>query len=874
MSTILAPSIDALAIAISARLIPEDVQRSPVRFELGEKGLRIESSQALSRDLLGRLETVGFRSSPGRLEGPEISEARTWPEIIPSVAAEEPRPPLGLVLFRSDVANALELSNDLLRLGCDRQELSRDAEGRCLIRALAAPYHVLMRALDAPGLAAYVPTDAGARVWVQAGSSHPLASRVSPAPGLLTLIPRRGPWIDVVDGPWVDLYERLEIVRPKFALVEARPDPPRIRVELRLEPSSQDRPISLWILRQRAEDQLDTLVRTLPEAILAELAFAQLFEGDAIVLRARSIGTNLPPALELDAEEYARSREIEELYLPPKTAIAPPLRSDHLRRLLVPSPERLAWIVPNDGTFSVQSLDEASFRPLAEWIEHVIARGSEELEAWRSRARFDFEPFVSIGVEWSDAPPSAELPDGPSEDFISAEPEPSAPEVPELPGPTKAEPAAPSWDARPSGPATDLLELERALLGGPRGAEAFLALARAYAAAERPRDARLCFTHALWASQERSVAEAWRDALRADAPVLELPADPDAAAVEGIADRVIRAGFLGESGLDRGAVSAWLAQHERALDVRSVWLWREAIMRLGGRDAISEARAREAVRSRIARGLSLGLDEPTFVRRFGLEELGANVEILGQTLEATLRYYLGRERRRSALEAPEAKTRAYVRLVMAWGLARLAQADRAGTELRLARAALDLSDPVHGYLFGAFEARIEQAIEGLPLEAFATGATLAELPKLERYKIERLQQASTILALEPGADPFGRFRASSAVTTQPTNAPLPESLSDLLGEKLTPAWLRKVRTACLALAERPAEDAAEAVRGLLDRLSGVTDNFNTNSHFCLSVVDFMESLVQALAGRKLEIHPLARRYLDEEEQQVRRRVHD
>lgn len=297
-------------------------------------------------------------------------------------------------------------------------------------------------------------------------------------------------------------------------------------------------------------------------------------------------------------------------------------------------------------------------------------------------------------------------------------------------------------------------------------------------------------------------------------------------------------------------------------------------MRLGGRDAISEARAREAVRSRIARGLSLGLDEPTFVRRFGLEELGANVEILGQTLEATLRYYLGRERRRSALEAPEAKTRAYVRLVMAWGLARLAQADRAGTELRLARAALDLSDPVHGYLFGAFEARIEQAIEGLPLEAFATGATLAELPKLERYKIERLQQASTILALEPGADPFGRFRASSAVTTQPTNAPLPESLSDLLGEKLTPAWLRKVRTACLALAERPAEDAAEAVRGLLDRLSGVTDNFNTNSHFCLSVVDFMESLVQALAGRKLEIHPLARRYLDEEEQQVRRRVHD
>jgi len=60
---------------------------------------------------------------------------------------------------------------------------------------------------------------------------------------------------------------------------------------------------------------------------------------------------------------------------------------------------------------------------------------------------------------------------------------------------------------------------------------------------------------------------------------------------------------------------------------------------------------------------------------------------------------------------------------------------------------------------------------------------------------------------------------------------------------------------------------------LASSLSEVTDSFNTNSHFCLSRLALTESLVLALASEELAMGETGRRWLDEDEHLVRRRIH-
>jgi hypothetical protein len=88
-----------------------------------------------------------------------------------------------------------------------------------------------------------------------------------------------------------------------------------------------------------------------------------------------------------------------------------------------------------------------------------------------------------------------------------------------------------------------------------------------------------------------------------------------------------------------------------------------------------------------------------------------------------------------------------------------------------------------------------------------------------------------------------------------------------------PDRLRVTRAYAQALGHAPLEYAVGALGALAGGLSGVTDSFNTNSHFCLSVVHFMESLVLGYASDDLALGEQGRRWLDEDEHLVRRRVH-
>jgi hypothetical protein len=214
--------------------------------------------------------------------------------------------------------------------------------------------------------------------------------------------------------------------------------------------------------------------------------------------------------------------------------------------------------------------------------------------------------------------------------------------------------------------------------------------------------------------------------------------------------------------VDPHAAQVWLDAHDDSLDVRSLWLARLSLARLVGGDRLGLARTRDRILAKLHHGLSLERDVPTFLRFLG-QTGGAKGDPalrLVSVLEDLLKHFEKTARKRSAVEADPAMTRAYVLFVFAYGFARLGAADRARALRTTAAGLLPQGKAVHGYLTRAFSSRIEQALEGLPAETPLSPEIQAELASLEkflRYKVDRLRQASSILEPQEHLDPIGAF---------------------------------------------------------------------------------------------------------------------
>ncbi|HSK04890.1 MAG TPA: acyl carrier protein, partial [Kofleriaceae bacterium] len=296
-------------------------------------------------------------------------------------------------------------------------------------------------------------------------------------------------------------------------------------------------------------------------------------------------------------------------------------------------------------------------------------------------------------------------------------------------------------------------------------------LGRAYSRLDRRRDAGLCFARAVWeltGPAAEAQLDAWVTAELGRAPVAaaldavlgsRAPSSDDVRRVAAIAARApdpVRR--------DPHRIVRWLDDHDRELDARSLWLARVGLARLAGGDALGLATARDRILARLAGGLPVERELPSFLRFAGRSgALGnASGEQLGTALERLLDRIRTTRRRRSPVEAPVPLTGAYATLQLAHGFARIGQHERARAlvgEARVALAAV-ITDPVHAYLAAAFEARIEQAIAGQPPEAplpDALGAQLAALDRVARYKVDRLREASRILEPIDRPDAIGAF---------------------------------------------------------------------------------------------------------------------
>jgi hypothetical protein len=76
-----------------------------------------------------------------------------------------------------------------------------------------------------------------------------------------------------------------------------------------------------------------------------------------------------------------------------------------------------------------------------------------------------------------------------------------------------------------------------------------------------------------------------------------------------------------------------------------------------------------------------------------------------------------------------------------------------------------------------------------------------------------------------------------------------------------------------ALSRSTPSQAIAGARALLERLPSTTDSMSTNSHFCLAVIQLMEAVVLSLASEDLALTEWARRWVEEDEHLLHRRIH-
>ncbi len=711
--------------------------------------------------------------------------ASSWAELIALARAPVDDGSDGQVLFLAHDARAmLETAGELVRLGCDRVDL-RQVGASFLLRVAAPPYYTYARALDgSAGLTAFLPQPRGQdRVYVQAGYAHPLANLLRPAPGLTLLVSPDKPWLPLANEAWTDLYSIVElVVRGEARAFEPSLEPARLRVPLRLARGAYGEPPALWVLRSDASVQVERLLASIPEEVATGLLFA-VTTGDppTVVVRVRP-SARTPVTIDLEGETYRAHGQVPNLFLPLGLSLEPPLRQSRLRELFTPDPDQLTWIAGDGADLRVERIDEHAFRPLTEWVDYVTDGAVVQLTAWLGSATFDFERFEVAErppEEPRDPPPAAAPRVASSGRPRKRTPEPALPAAAAPPATAKPVPkvvADTTADVAPEdGLLVELAAREREFLElqGPADDPARTALWAAMADLSsrvgRTKDAALCWTRALWdapSADARALVDAWSSAeiaRAADREALLASTRPTRDTVSAVAAVLARDAFGTASTprLDPALASVWLDRFDEVLDVRSLWLARSAVALLTGGDPLALARARDRVLSRLHRGLSVEHDVPTFLRFLGGTRDSNQIERLGACLHALARRYETTKRTMSTVEADPKLTLAYVRFVIGYGSARIGQIEQARAYGAAASKLLDLGEPIHGFLARAYLARIEQAIEGLPLETPLPpelAGSLNALDKFSRYKVDRVRQFSTVLEPHERLDPVVAFQ--------------------------------------------------------------------------------------------------------------------
>jgi hypothetical protein len=806
------PTEDSLCAALKAGLVPPDVQRGGVRVGRtadGQLGLQLE--EAMSAIAKAALKNAGVVERAASAKG---QSAPCWAAALRPVFVGEPDTvPPTVLFYLDDARKLLPLCGELLRLGCDRQELRMLDKHRALLRVREAPYFVVAK----EELLVFSPSS-GDRFWTQLGYHHPLSESLErPASGTL-LIRGDGTFETLEDGPFTPLDGLIfPTGLPEKEAHAHEEKPPRIAVTMRLLPSSRAEEPALWLVRE-GPAAVEAWVKGAPEAALDGILFGVAAE--LVVLKVRA--GREKSAVALPGEPFARVAELPNLFAPIGTSLEPPLSRERLREWLAADPEELVWLERVEGKLTRHSISEGAMKPLSEWVDYVIDTSAPALSAWVKSATFEFQAFEGRDVEPRDESDD----EGASESHEPKAPR-ASPRRPVQPRtePPKGPPTAPLTIQPQAAPAQvpvteqQLQQEEAAFLAleaAPDSDErqgAWSRLAGLNTSLARDHEAGLAFAHSIWElpdAQAAKPAAHWAQSAGSNLAALLQLETPSEAQTRALVAQLYSLS-LAKDGSARSRlaeVQAWLDKHDDNLDVRALWLGRVALSRLAGHDALGLARARDRVLTRLRRGLSLERDVPRFLRAAGPNTSRDNVRVerVVQQLNTLLKAFDEQPRKRSLLEADPKATRAYIGLTFAWGYARLGVVNRARELEAAALAVLDTSKPLNAVLTRVYTARIAQATEGLaPLTPLPPEHTVAisGLSNQDRYRFDLVRQHLVIV------EPHQYFEYPDTQKNELTRAPANFLMRRDGGQSIEDAS-----------ALRGIEDSAELARAIGQRIDG------------------------------------------------------
>jgi hypothetical protein len=870
------PSCDAFQLTLTSGLIPTSVMSKTVRFGVTEDGrVLTECESKLARASVKSLADLGIAR---RRTGAKLltKTASCWMEILPLQQDDLPGAERTPVIFDLPAGDQVaEIVTEMLRLGNDRQSyrvLENGDSSRVLLRVTGPPYYSLLRAVEsngqANGMRAYVERTPG--VWIELGSTHPFAEKLRPPRSRLLLIRRGEPWELIPDGPFHDIYESLEFDLPDEAVELTEGElRSKMQVALQLVRGGTADFSELWVLQKDAVEQLDDFVRTSDERLISRLAFAVgVLDGEEFVVVRLRPGKSTPPILVLDGLACASYLKLPNLFVPSGMRIQPPLRRDVVRKLLASRGSNITWLEPSgeSGSFVPRTISDAAFRPLADWVEYVLDEETETLSAWSESAQFDFESFVCPD-ELPDRPKKKPRPEKKkvrreSERPDSAEDEESGDDS-EVDEETDGDSKLPSKRPRKNRPAARRkpAELEQQLrslekrfltLDAPLDAAEreplWVEMARTNAALKLNAEAGLCWTHVFWESSnlDSGLTNEWFDAesqrwisrakLLAEASAADsldeilASQNPAPIALASLAAWLkMNSTAPSESDTQKliaerlGIIQHFLEKFDHLLSTRTSWLAWCAFAKLSGGDELSLARARDRLLERLfQQGLMPDRDVPGFIRAQGMKSGDRFLAVRDQIVDLRgLAKTWSAKHRGTASEL----TDSYIDLLFSFALARMGEATASHELLEAAGKTLagKRKDAIHSWYLKSLTHRIGQAGEGvlavdpLPEDLMSQ---LDEMPRLDRYKVDKLRQYSRVLEPHETVDPYERWhqrfadelgRKLAELAAIRDRDVLAETMASLLNATTDPASRVRVVAAGLELGPRLGEVLASEV---------------------------------------------------------------
>lgn len=845
------PSLDVLKLVLQSQALPGSMQVSPCTAIITAKqDLFVENSQPLSADGLAALKAFGVNVvenvEPTTDQPCEIINASCWFQLLPlqKCQTDDHDLPKTIIFRTGSPEKFTALASEMLRLGNDRigyrqVETETAEESYTLIRVIEPPYYTLIDVLDATqagagrDVAAY--REQAPRVWVRMGYQHPLAGRIDPPVGCLLIVDPPHEFHFVEEAAFLDIYQTLDVRLPQPALAwQSAAVTTRLPVPLTLTATGSATAAELWVVRNNAMQQLEQLVARSDDELIERLAFA-VVPNEAeptVVLRVRP-SRAAPPVLILDATAYCTTMRLPNLFVPVGMRIQPPLRRDAIAKLLASDNRVLTWLESAESTdpsrrflpFQAQSIADAAFRPLGDWVEYVLDHHAKALDTWTASHRFEFGSFVCKEDVREPPEPTPGAPSSNASAGIAQADKQTEVEV-EKGQTTSERPTLIQLVEEPRRVSTNefieqLKQVEAEFVKSPDPLDApsriqqWLRLGQLHAHLKHQLDATICWSNLLWYSGHVTTefVEQWLQAeLRSSGrnridlnAVRSLVSQSDCRGK----DASLVAAYVQRAVVDSHehthlralapAITQYFERQEDYLPVRVVWLTALAMHKLVGGDPLGLARVRDRLLERLyEHGLMGEFDIVSFLRGGSQNQSDQH-----RALRARWRELLAAVNNWLALPMmPKNQTHVYVKLIFAYCLARMGEVVHGRELLHQATEELDSAELIHLWMGMAFNFRVDQAAQGANNRETLPDDLVRQLEfmePLDRYKIDRLRSHSRVLEPHERIDPYRHWHRRYTDELFQTLA----ELKDLLD-------LKKVETRLRALLA----EHTQGVRGL------------------------------------------------------------